>query len=977
MAKKKGPVKKRYGSKKAEPVPNPFERLSSHKKFDVLGRKKLNGPQEKSRLRSAAHELRKNTLLVEYKQLRKSNAFIDRRFGEDDESLTADEKALLRFQKQRMQELAGGKFALPDDTQEVELTHLGRSLAESQGLGEDWQRDDEDDGLPDYDVSAHFGGGDGEGGDLFQLKPRSESAEVEGGDGDDAPAPRRSKAEVMEEVIAKSKAFRAAKQQQREEDVEEVEKLDSVFRELGAAGALSRLVRPKGAKGSLAGLESREDVAFDIAARELVYEAKGGPADRLKSQAELEAAENERAAKAEAALRRRLKAKDLGEGSDEDGEEVTDLLELPSGGFAARRAKAAAVAAAQGKKRKGGSGDALEDEDEFDLSASASEEGEDGEESASGSEDEEGGPLTALEARRRARAAGSDPLQAAFREAAKRLLKRHKGQAEGESEEDSEEEESGADEGDSGDDEGVEEGSGEEEEEEEVEAEEEAGGVSEDDSASEEEDEEERTIDVGRRLTTQPEPSIHPEAAVSGEQQAAPSMLQRLPTTYPEFARLVEGLSAAELHETVGALRVTHAAALARDNRAGMQTFYGQLTQHFASVAAAGGQDVSAALDALLPHLLELTAEVPLYAATLARARLSMWSARLGRRLADPGQRADAWPAPGVVAVLLLFLTLFPPSDRRHPVLTPVALLAGRCLTFCPVLTGRHLATGLALAGLLSAAHTPAQRFSPEALEFCARALRSVAAGWVGEDEDGEAEDGKEGRMRRTDMWLRLDSLAPLAEFRPPSLGELLAAGPAGSPDQRWEGADARTLLACVAARQAARCAEGLAGCDAAPEALRPALDALAAILAEDSAAVPEALRAEAGAAARTLEGAIARGLVARRPLVLAAAVRIAEARQYNPRFEDGYVATKDYDPDRERSERRKLQRQVRKEQRGAARELRKDGAFMAAVRDKEKATKQAALDKSAKRAMSFLQKQESDFKSGGQGGMWKKGKKF
>lgn len=54
-------------------------------------------------------------------------------------------------------------------------------------------------------------------------------------------------------------------------------------------------------------MESREDVAFDIAARELVYEAKGGPADRLKSQAELEAAENERAARAEAALRRRLK----------------------------------------------------------------------------------------------------------------------------------------------------------------------------------------------------------------------------------------------------------------------------------------------------------------------------------------------------------------------------------------------------------------------------------------------------------------------------------------------------------------------------------------------------------------------------------------------------------------------------------------------------------------------------------------------
>lgn len=57
MAKKKGAIKKRVGSKKPEPAPNPFERLSSHKKFDVLGRKKANGPQEKGRLRSAAHEL--------------------------------------------------------------------------------------------------------------------------------------------------------------------------------------------------------------------------------------------------------------------------------------------------------------------------------------------------------------------------------------------------------------------------------------------------------------------------------------------------------------------------------------------------------------------------------------------------------------------------------------------------------------------------------------------------------------------------------------------------------------------------------------------------------------------------------------------------------------------------------------------------------------------------------------------------------
>lgn len=53
--------------------------------------------------------------------------------AEDDESLTADEKALLRFQKQRLKELAGGKFTLPDEEGGEggeQLTHMGQSLAE-------------------------------------------------------------------------------------------------------------------------------------------------------------------------------------------------------------------------------------------------------------------------------------------------------------------------------------------------------------------------------------------------------------------------------------------------------------------------------------------------------------------------------------------------------------------------------------------------------------------------------------------------------------------------------------------------------------------------------------------------------------------------------------------------------------------------------------------------------------------------------
>lgn len=51
-------------------------------------------------------------------------------------------------------------------------------------------------------------------------------------------------------------------------------------------------------------------------------------------------------------------------------------------------------------------------------------------------------------------------------------------------------------------------------------------------------------------------------------------------------------------------------------------------------------------------------------------------------------------------------------------------------------------------------------------------------------------------------------------------------------------------------------------------------------------------------------------------------------------------------------------------------RELSRDAAFMGEVRRQEKERKANARDKKAKRAMAFLDQQEADFKSGGQGGM-------
>lgn len=59
--------------------------------------------------------------------------------AEDDDSLTAEEKAVMRFQQQRLKDAASNKFALTggsdDEDGGLGLTHGGRPLADAQDQG--------------------------------------------------------------------------------------------------------------------------------------------------------------------------------------------------------------------------------------------------------------------------------------------------------------------------------------------------------------------------------------------------------------------------------------------------------------------------------------------------------------------------------------------------------------------------------------------------------------------------------------------------------------------------------------------------------------------------------------------------------------------------------------------------------------------------------------------------------------------------
>ncbi len=320
---------------------------------------------------------------------------------------------------------------------------------------------------------------------------------------------------------------------------------------------------------------------------------------------------------------------------------------------------------------------------------------------------------------------------------------------------DEEEEEEGS--GDSGSDDG-EEGVQVEEEDAQVTSSQEEGDEDEEGDTEEEETEEEE--EQGREEKQQPtrhqntkQPARpQPTIELTGPLEL-PYTLQ-LPEDFEGYMKLVHARTGDDVYHIIQRLRTSNAALLMQDNRRGMQVcvddtqhvcshkntlstttpphpplsnthhtlsqqqeLYGMLMQHFALAAGTTPLDPPV-LHALTRHLADLTPQVPGYAAKTAQARLGAMLDRLQRCLKDPALLPTAWPHPRALLLFQLWQRLFPVSDRRHPVVTPMQTLQGGYLQLLPVVDHKHVAMGLFAAQLLMQSVMPAQRVVPEPLCF-------------------------------------------------------------------------------------------------------------------------------------------------------------------------------------------------------------------------------------------------------------------
>lgn len=250
---------------------NPFEIHINKEKIKVLGRKLKNDRGLPGIARAKALRKRKHTLLQEYKLKDKSNKFMDRRIGEKNFNLSQEDKVMARFTAERVKaHKRKSVFNLGDD--EI-LTHKGQTLSEIEKF-EDERSDDEDsidgDNSGKLDSSfvsdVHFGGG-------VLKRTGNEGAKTH--------------KELIEQLISESKKRKAEKQKLKEATLELTEKLDTEWKDL--------LPLVNKSKKSVDENEPKPPVDdYDKVMRELKFEARGNPSDRLKTEDEIAKIEKEK-----------------------------------------------------------------------------------------------------------------------------------------------------------------------------------------------------------------------------------------------------------------------------------------------------------------------------------------------------------------------------------------------------------------------------------------------------------------------------------------------------------------------------------------------------------------------------------------------------------------------------------------------------------------------------------------------------------
>lgn len=173
----------------------------------------------------------------------------------------------------------------------------------------------------------------------------------------------------------------------------------------------------------------------------------------------------------------------------------------------------------------------------------------------------------------------------------------------------------------------------------------------------------------------------------------------------------------------------------------------------------------------------------------------------------DPALLIAAWPHPRALLLFQLWRRLYPTTDRRHPVITPMHTLQAAYLSLCPVANHKQAAMGLFVASVVAQDMGPVRRVAPEPLCFAVNMLRQLAPA---------AEQACSGGSGGSGDVMELD------------LAQVMACP---ADDAFFAAASFRVAVLAVAVRVVRACADAYGDVAAAPELFSDALGALEALL--------------------------------------------------------------------------------------------------------------------------------------------------
>ncbi len=322
---------------------NPFEvKAPSRTKYEFASNKVAAGRVGKGTVsrpgvtKGLGEENRRKTLLVEMQRRKKIGGIMDRRFGENDPTMTPEEKALERFVKEKQR---GSKkdslFDLEDADEDEELTHFGQSLSFDKPAA-----------LDDFN-EADLEGSDEEGsnGFLEERPHKKRRLSDPGASNEDSmdeeasgrPERPKTKKEVMEEVIAKSKLHKYERQQAKEDDDELRAELDKGLPDLFALmrGTPGQPPPPPAQQAPNAGMNpdrmallngkerSQADMEYDQRLRQMAQEQRAKPTMRTLTDDEKLQQEAQRLKELEERRLRRMRGEPEDDESDARKEALT------------------------------------------------------------------------------------------------------------------------------------------------------------------------------------------------------------------------------------------------------------------------------------------------------------------------------------------------------------------------------------------------------------------------------------------------------------------------------------------------------------------------------------------------------------------------------------------------------------------------------------------------------------------------------